>query len=268
MKELPDWEAMWELNIRDIAARTTVDYWDLRAEDYFDMVRNSECQHGEEIRKFCFAESLANANSQVMDIGSGPGALTIPFARHVQSVTAIEPAVHMVLKLEEHATEMGLNNIYPIQKTWQDVNISQFEKAFDLVLCCHSLWHFPDIVNQITRMNVASRGYCCIAGSFGKNEDSAYLYKTLGVREMEFDQFHCLFNLMNAKGMRPNVTVLPYETHRSPQSATASMEHVIQKYRPLVHRDSMAIQEYVQSRMKNGLVSTEGLMGLLWWKVA
>ena len=261
-----NWEEIWERNINDIASRTTVDYWESRAEDYSDMVLNSEFHHGEQIRKFCFREALADTGSQVIDIGSGPGALTIPFARNVQSVTAVEPAAQMIQRLTENAKGQNLKNIYPLQKIWQEVDTKQFERTFDLVLCCHSLWHFPDIMTQLQRMDAVSRGYCCIAGGFGTSEDSACLYKTLGIREMEFDQFHCLFNLLNSKGMRPNVTVLPYETHRSEQSAITSMEQVVQKYRPLVSRDADIIRDNVKSRLKNGLVSTKGLMGLLWWR--
>lgn len=263
-----NWEEIWERNIQDIASRTTVDYWESRAEDYSDMVLNSAFHHGEQIRQFCFSEGLADSESQVIDIGSGPGALTIPFARNVQSVTAIEPAAQMIQKLEENAKGENLMNIYPLQKTWQEVNTRQFEKSFDLVLCCHSLWHFPDIMVQLKRMDMVSRGYCCIAGGFGTSEDSAYLYKTLRIREMEFDQFHCLFNLLNSKGMRPNVTVLPYETHRSERSAISSMEQVVQKYRPLTSKDTEIIRDYVKSRLKDGIVSSNGLMGLLWWRVA
>ena len=100
MKISIDWEEVWEENIHDIASRTTVDYWESRAEDYSDMVLNSEFHHGEQIRKFCFTEGLAETGSQVMDIGSGPGALTIPLARNVNSVTALHPAAQIIQRLE------------------------------------------------------------------------------------------------------------------------------------------------------------------------
>ncbi len=261
------WDNLWENSIREMATRTSVDYWEKRAADYTDMVRNSRFEHGEKICSFCHKQGIFSPDSQVLDIGSGPGALTIPFARSARQVTAIEPAFQMIQELERNARNENLMNITSIQSTWQNIDISGYEKRYDLVLCCHSLWHFPDILQQVKRMHQASRGCCVIAGGFGSDADTVDLYSRLGVSEPEFDQFHTLFNLFNQHDMPPNVEVIPYTTRRSKESILTAMELVVQKYHPVTEEDRSIISEYVLSRLVDDMYSGSGLMGLMWWKV-
>jgi SAM-dependent methyltransferase len=96
----------------------------------------------------------------VLDIASGPGALTIPFAERVKSVIAVEPAAQMAAELMENARRSGLSNIMVIPKTWQEVPVADYKKRFDLVTCCHALWQFPHLLEQVRRMEFVSRGYC------------------------------------------------------------------------------------------------------------
>jgi 2-polyprenyl-3-methyl-5-hydroxy-6-metoxy-1,4-benzoquinol methylase len=51
------------------------------------------------------------ANSSVLDIGSGPGTLAIPLARKTAAVTAIDFSKVMLVTLNEQAEVEGLQNI-------------------------------------------------------------------------------------------------------------------------------------------------------------
>jgi ubiquinone/menaquinone biosynthesis C-methylase UbiE len=267
MSEMRDWEEVWKENISEMALRTTVEYWDKRADDYSDLLDNSRFSHGESILGFCRSQHMITSSSRVLDIGSGPGSVAIPFARIVQHVMAIEPAEQMGKKLRNNAEKEGLHNIHIVRSIWQDFETGQHEKTFDCVICCHSLWHFPDISDQVLRMHRVAKGYCCIAGEFGKDEDAIGVYKDLGVRDSAFDQFHALFNLFNARNLAPNIEILPYFTIKPVNSAIAAMELVVQKYHPLSEKDREIINEYVLKQSTDGIIRKRSLMGMMWWKV-
>jgi len=54
----------------------------------------------------------------VLDIGAGPGTLALPLSRRARQVTAVEPSLAMVKRLERHIAEEGISNIRILPKRW------------------------------------------------------------------------------------------------------------------------------------------------------
>lgn len=261
-----DWETAWAEGINEISRLSTTGYWNRRAEDYSDMVLASDCNHGRNILSLFEREGTLQKEWHVLDIASGPGAITVPFAERVCRVTAVEPAERMAAALMSYAQSRGLANIDVIPQTWQEVDTAAYEKNYDLVICCHALWQFPDILPQIRRMEAVSRGYCCLAHGFEAPSETRELSKILGIDEDNFDQFITILNLLNDTGVYPNVDVIDYTLTRSVASAVASVENLVEKHRPLDDSDSAFIREYLQNRAKKGVYQVSGRMGVLWWK--
>jgi hypothetical protein len=68
-----------------------------------------------------------------LDVGAGAGALTVPLARWLRHVTALEPAPAMAKALADEARIQGLRNIEVIEAAWGAVPV----RPHDLVLCAH-----------------------------------------------------------------------------------------------------------------------------------
>lgn len=263
-----DWETAWAEGIGEMSRLSSTGYWNRRADDYSDMVLASDCNHGRNILRLFEQEGLLEKEWHVLDIASGPGAITVPFAERVRRVTAVEPAERMAAALMSYAQGRSLANIDVIPQTWQEVDVAAYEKNYDLVICCHALWQFPDVLHQVRRMEAVSRGYCCLAHGFEAPPEAGKLMEALGINEGDFDQFITILNLLNDAGVHPNVDVVDYTLTRSVASAVASTSKLVEKYRQLNDSDSAFIHEYVQSRAKNGMYQVSGRMGVLWWKVA
>ncbi|AKB33323.1 Ribosomal RNA adenine dimethylase [Methanosarcina siciliae HI350] len=263
-----DWETVWAEGIGEMNRLSNTSYWNRRAEDYSDMVLASDCNHGRNILDLFEREGLLKQDWHVLDIASGPGAITVPFAERGCRVTAVEPAERMAAALMSSAQERRLSNIDVIPQTWQEVDAEAYAKNYDLVVCCHALWQFPDILPQIRRMEAVSRGYCCLAHGFEAPTETSKLLDIMGIDEGDFDQFITILNLLNDAGVHPNVNVVDYALSRSVASAVSYTSKLVEKYRPLDASDSAFIRDYVQSRAKNGLYQVSGRMGVLWWEVA
>jgi len=265
MTESIDWKAAWKESVEESGRVSTPGYWDSRACDYAKMVDTSDCDHGRRILNLFRDQKILHDDWDVLDIASGPGALTIPFAERVRSVMAIEPAPRMAVCLMENARRHGLKNIGVIPKTWQEVKETDYEKKFDMVTCCHALWQFPDLLEQVRRMETVSRGYCCLA--HGVEVSERELKKSLGVPMDGQDQFNTLFNFLNGEGIYPNVNILEYSLMWPVEAAIASKERFVEKYRPLTKEDQVIIREYISRNTTDGIYKIPGRMGVLWWKV-
>jgi SAM-dependent methyltransferase len=68
-----------------------------------------------------------------LDVGAGFGALTLPLARRLSAVTALEPAPAMARALRARAARAGLANIEVVEAAWGEVAAPRR----DLVLCAH-----------------------------------------------------------------------------------------------------------------------------------
>jgi ubiquinone/menaquinone biosynthesis C-methylase UbiE len=260
-----DWKEAWKESVDESCRVSTPSYWNSRAYDYAQMVDTSDCDHGRRILNLFEKQGIIRDDWNVLDIASGPGALTIPFAERVRNVMAIEPAAQMAACLMENARRHGLKNIRVIPKVWQDVDVSDYEKQFDLVTCCHALWQFPDILGQIRRMETVCRGYCCLAHGVDVSEQE--LKKSVGVPIEYSDQFFTLFNYLAGEGVYPNVNILTYSLVWPVDAAIASKERFVEKYRPVTDKDRTIIREYITKHTSDGLYRIPGRMGVLWWRV-
>jgi cyclopropane fatty-acyl-phospholipid synthase-like methyltransferase len=261
-----DWKEAWARSVGGTERVSTPGYWNSRAEDYSAMVKTSDCNHGRKILEYFLRQGILRRDWNVMDIASGPGAITIPFAEQVHQVTAVEPAQEMAARLMENARQHGLENIRVIPQAWQDVNVTDYAGAFDMVVCCHALWQFTDLISQVRRMETISRGYCCLAHGIEKSEQD--LKKSVGLPVDDSpDQFFTAFNCLNDEGIGTNVNILDYSLMWPVDAAIASKERFVEKYRSLTPEDRFAIRSYIEKHTTGGIYRIPGRMGILWWKV-
>lgn len=97
----------------------------------------------------------AEPEDTVLDIGCGPGVLSIPLARRVCQVTAIDPSRAMLGLLRVHQYEERLSNIRIIEGHWEEMDYLSLGQ-FDLVIASYSL-HMKDMCRALSAMNAAAK---------------------------------------------------------------------------------------------------------------
>jgi SAM-dependent methyltransferase len=68
-----------------------------------------------------------------LDVGAGTGALSLPLARRLSRVTALEPTATMAAEIRRAAALAGLANLSVVEATWEEARPA----PHDLVLCAH-----------------------------------------------------------------------------------------------------------------------------------
>ncbi len=104
---------------------------------------------------------------EVLEIGPGPGTLTIPLSEKVKKITCVDASKLNLEILRENLTEKGIKNVELINGHWEKVKI---ENSFDLVVCSHFLWMVDDLEKHLEKMEELSRRCCAIIQPCGRDE--------------------------------------------------------------------------------------------------
>ena len=113
-----DWNQVWKLTL--LASRQgnlENGYEKEKAAERYDL---SEIARQDGERRAAALE--VEPSWSVLDIGAGPGTLALPLSRKVKQVTAVEPSLAMVKRLERHIAEDGISNIRILPRKWEDLS--------------------------------------------------------------------------------------------------------------------------------------------------
>ncbi|MCL2877563.1 MAG: class I SAM-dependent methyltransferase [Acidobacteria bacterium] len=161
MEKVTDWNALWKelVEIRDVDRRKRretgegKDPWTDRAHRFHEGVRERWRQN-DSSREFIL--SRVDADSTVLDVGTGTGAWSMMLARHVRRVTAVDPSESMLSVLHENMAAENVSNVSVVQGTWPDVDV----EPHDFSLCSHAMYGCPDFAAFIRGMEKHTRRTC------------------------------------------------------------------------------------------------------------
>jgi predicted RNA methylase len=184
--------------------------------------------------KTMLSDLSITAQNRILDIGSGPGTLSIPAAKDASYVTAVEPAAGMVAVLRERAEkEQVTDKIIVIQKRWEDVDINKdLSPPYNLVVAANSL-DMPDISMAIDKMVQICRGEIWLYWFAGTTTIEIH-YKKLwplifNCPFYEGPKADIIFQVLYNKGIYPDISFETTELVQSFPSMDAAVENLRQK---------------------------------------
>ena len=147
------WQAYADLRQRDI--RTDQDdqaMWNAFAGQY-----DSRTGPSEEL--LAMLREFARPDDTVLDIGAGTGRMTLPVARFVRRVTALDHAPGMLDILRGKLTEQAITNVEIVESTWQQAAV----EPHVIVIAIWSLYRQPNILSALRKLVNATRRTLLIA---------------------------------------------------------------------------------------------------------
>lgn len=131
MRGLIDWELLAELQSSPAMSQPAM--WDAFATRYDGYTRMQEYHTQSQI-------DLMNlqAHESVLDVGAGPGRISIPAAQRAHVVTALDTSRRMLDMLERNASRAGVSNVHALHLGWEEVVPNQNVQQHDVVVASRS----------------------------------------------------------------------------------------------------------------------------------
>lgn len=243
-----------------------VRYWDMVAPSYALRNRQLAAVHRDLVEKLAL-EGVVTRESIVLDVGSGPGTFALHFAEKAARVVALDPAAGMLRVLRQEAEQRGVSErIVTVLSSWEDF---EPEERFDLVFSANS----PAVrdYSTLSKMNLASRGYCCLVssakGSTLRLRDMLWEKVTgRGIRGGAFDPlYHC-------DGYYPELRFLRYASRL--KERVDVLEEQYKAYFRIFGYDGPETEESIHQCIRSLSVDgwyedvSEGHLAVIWWRAS
>lgn len=95
-----------------------------------------------DLRDHILASACPRPEDHVLDVGSGTGLLTLPFAERTERVWALDISRSMGDYVRVKAASAGIDNVYPV--TASAANLPLVDESVDLVVSNYCLHHLGD----------------------------------------------------------------------------------------------------------------------------
>lgn len=160
------------------------DFWNKQALDFprYDEQNNKFQQQLIEVLKY---NNILTPNSSVIDIGCGTGIYTLPIAKEVKKVLALDISPKMLEYLKEDAWGYNLNNVIDIKlSNWQNF---ESDNRFDVVFASLSAAFKSN--EDFEKIQKYSKSYVCFldfVNTKGSNFEKL-LHQNLGVEEKKYN---------------------------------------------------------------------------------
>ena len=277
------WEQLWmdvynASNHKKRAAKVnSLDSWNQLAEQFG---RRAEGKHSKsranKVLDWLEQQGVIRPDMEVLDIGQGQGP-TIPFARKVRSVVALEPAPTMMKVLQRRVETEGLNNVQFLDREWEKIDpvTESLVGRFDLTVASFT----PGVRDPETliKMKECSRKWCFLceyAGTYPVQlrEElwKLIIGNNISMPGFGFDIFYPL-NYLYLLGYNPSLQVC--EEFRDEELPVAdvvsSLEDFFSIYVNMTKDVRTTIKDYVNQRAVNGVFREKNRerFGMILWRV-
>jgi SAM-dependent methyltransferase len=276
MEKMTDWATLW----RQLAetrywrgynrpeAREQVDAWRERAREYDARIQRRWSQP-DSTRDWIL--SHVDADTTALDIGAGTGRWAMLLARHVHSVTAVEPSPAMVKVMGENLAQEGISNVQVIQGSWPDVQVG----PHDVSLCAHGMYSSPDLPAFVRAMVQVTRRTCyLLLRAPMANSLMAEMARHIWGQPHGSPNFTVAYNVLLDMGIQANV-LMEDSGLWEPETSTSLEEALSDVKRRFGLGDSMEHDAYLRAELGRRLVFVHGRYvwprdmrsGLVYWDV-
>jgi len=247
--------------------------WDKRAEEF-----NRSTKERSERTDRQVASLKLDPDYTVLDVGAGTGRLSVPIAKIVKQVTAVDQSRGMLGYLEENMAEEGLSNYKAIQKRWEDVELGADLEPHDVVIASHSLGMF-DLQEALEKMNAAAKKRVYIFTAAGKwffDDLEEELWERVYDRPPRRGRgggfrsdYMLLYNILHDMGIYANVEIRDSEHVQRYESLDEAVERW-KVGREILEENEPLLREYLA---KNLTEDGDGLIfrrrtksAMIWWQ--
>ena len=255
MIEEIDWNKMWMEATENASWNKRrgdmTEFWNKRSRRYSESLKHND-------RSVQMISKLdIDPECTVLDIGAGPGTLTIPLARIVKHVTVVEPSSGMLACLRANAADDGLTNITCINRKWEDATPGADLDLYDVVIASYSL-AMLDMKAALSKMNRVARR-------------SVYLFTFAGSRAWDYNElwprlyneeyrtapdYIYLCNILYGMGIYADVEIIDIKY----KERFSNMDEAVEQRMENLGSTTREAEETIRSYLSENLVQEDGAL--------
>ncbi len=233
-------------------------YWNTEACAF-----NEDTPHWQELTKKQLKILPLSKELTVLDVGAGTGRMTLPMAKRVKHVTALEPAEKMLARLNENAQTQGIPNITYLNQSLETLELSV---RYDLVVASFSLF-MSDLKAALQKMDALANRAVYLFLSASPWIDKA-LQKAVYGTVNSWSDFIFIYNSLYDAGILANVEICTYTIKQS----YANLEEAATKFLH-INRIPLEKKAQLQEYLRKHLVEKDGKLwsnrkrkaAAIWW---
>ncbi len=208
----------------------------------------------------------------VLDVGAGVGALTIPLAKAVEAVTALEPSPPMMEELRANLTRNRLRNVSCLQAAWGKAEVS----PHDLILVSNVSPIFKDLLGFLTTAEPLARRALALVQNVGPGTEKFYfgeLYPLLlGHPYPPREDYLRTVTLLHSLGIYANLQIISYHFDQP----FADLQEALDFWKEQMHlgdpEQERRLAGFLQTRLQRVgsrlAAPLRRQSAVLWWRVS
>lgn len=203
-----------------------------------------------------------------LDIGAGVGRWTLPLARRVRQVTAVEPLAGMREILRERAAAQGIDNLALVEEPWMEAAVPMH----DVAIAAHATYAAADLLAFVRKMETSARRRCVLALRIPAHDGVINeLCAALQGQWHDSPNFIVGYNLLLAAGYYPNVLIEPAVSRHWVDPTLDEAIARARRHLRIAHDDHLPLIRETLSRrltpVEGGLRWPDGMRSaLVWWE--
>lgn len=272
MKPLIDWDVLMELSRPPMPPRRETgpgNMWD----DNADMYRQMAAMEAEYTERMLSLLEVS-AGDTVLDVGCGPGRITVPMARRAAFVTAIDASEKMLAHCRANAAAAGLTNVNTRLLDWKEAVVGEHLERHDIVIASRSvgLYDLKKLTSFAKKYVVTS---CWANGpSIPQLLDQLFAGTSdrppMVMREDRRLGYNIAFNVAYDLGYDPNLRIVPDGFRQVFESREAAYE-TLSALRPLDRsrwqRFTENVDQFLTETAEGFVFEMKTRTYLMWWEV-
>jgi len=207
----------------------------------------------------------------VLDVGAGVGALAIPLARSVETVTALEPSPTMREELQANIARSRLDNLTCIPAAWGDAEVA----PHDLILVANVAPIFKDLLGFLTRAEPLARRAIALVQNVGPGTEKFYLgelYPIVFGRPYPVrEDYLRTVTVLHSLGIYANVQIIGYHFDQPFEDLGEALDFWKEVIRVETPEQEQRLLDFLQCRLQQVgarlIAPLRRQSAVVWWRV-
>jgi SAM-dependent methyltransferase len=239
-----DWQTLWqnEREQKSWTPKSSKD-WDKKAPSFAK--RNSDSPFVDLVME----RLPLKKDLTILDAGAGPGTLSIPMAKCVKSVTALDYSQGMLDALETAAKKQGLHNIRTIHTAWKDDWKQLSLEKHDICIASRSL-SGPNLFTSLTKLNTYSRKYVFVVDRIEPTPFDEGAFKAVNKEFRSGPDYIYTINALYSMGIHCTVDIISLSPETTYPDIMTAMESYCWMFKELNDKEEKNLQKYILSNSR------------------